>query len=147
MAPMMVLSRNPEDHADASILQLELDRSEEAPALARAAVTAFCSEHDIDPKTLATLTLLVSEIVTNAVLHPDVEQPTKIRLFARIEQGTIRVKVTDHGSGFTPTPRDPAQIRGGYGLHVLHKEASRWGVDVDGDTTVWFELAKRATDD
>jgi anti-sigma regulatory factor (Ser/Thr protein kinase) len=89
---------------------------------------------------LATLTLLVSEIVTNAVIHPDARPTDSIGFAARAYRGFVRVEVTDQGSGFTPTPRDPAQVGGGYGLYLLKQEARRWGVTQQDGITVWFEV-------
>ncbi len=141
----MSLTTERENQEDASVLRLALEQSPEAPALGRAAITGFLEHRGIDSTVLATLTLLVSEIVTNAVVHPDVDEPNKIDLYARITPELIRVEVTDRGSGFTPRPRDPAQIGGGYGLHLVDKASSRWGVDTGDDTTVWFELTTRPT--
>ena len=95
----------------------------------------------MDAAKLATLTLLVSEVVTNAVTHPDVEPPASIRLAARIASGRIRVEVTDEGSGCTPEPRDPSQPDRGYGLYLLEQQASAWGVERQSGNTVWFELS------
>ncbi len=127
-------------HAPAPALQLALAATEEAPSLARAAIVEFTDTRAIDTATLATLTLLVSELVTNAVIHSDVQPPADIRLVARVCRGVFRVEVTDRGTGFTPRPRDPGAAHRGYGLYLLEKEATRWGVDRLGGTTVWFEL-------
>ena len=126
---------------DCPVLRLELEQNQDAPSLARAAVVGFCQDRDFSPSTIATVTLLVSEIVTNAVIHPDVDPPGRIGLNARLHERTIRVEVIDQGRGFTPTPRDPNQLEGGFGLYLLEKEAARWGVDATPHTTVWFELA------
>lgn len=136
----MTVSTDRENPSDASILRLTLPRNSEAPAVARAAIATFSADRDIDTPTLATLTLLVSEIVTNAVIHPDMDEPNELRLNASIGGGLIRVEVTDGGGGFTPRPRDPARVGGGYGLYLLNKASSRWGVETRPNTTVWFEL-------
>lgn len=141
---MMSLSTEPGYHDKSCVLSLELAQDLDAPAQARAAITGFCAHRGIDPTTLATLTLLVSETVTNAVIHPDVDKPTTIGFYARVAPRLVAVKVTDHGRGFTPKPRDPAQIGGGYGLYLLDKTASRWGVETLHQTTVWFELTVSA---
>ena len=36
--------------------------------------------------------------------------------------------------------RDPMRTDGGYGLYLVEKVASRWGVDSTSPTKVWFEL-------
>jgi anti-sigma regulatory factor (Ser/Thr protein kinase) len=128
-------------HDEQSVLEIEFEQNREAPSLARAAIAEFTEDRDLDAATLATLTLLVSEVVTNAVTHPKVEPPGAIRLSARIGGAAIRVEVTDQGSGFTPQPRDPAKSDRGYGLFLLEHQSSAWGVERHGGTTVWFELS------
>jgi anti-sigma regulatory factor (Ser/Thr protein kinase) len=136
----MALARKPRDRADHSALALELEQNRQAPALARAALSGFLRERT-DAATLETLTLLVSEVVSNAVLHSDAPPASAIVLCARVlDHGRVRVEVTDRGSGFTPVARDPDR-NGGYGLYLLDKQATRWGVERDGGTRVWFELA------
>jgi anti-sigma regulatory factor (Ser/Thr protein kinase) len=126
----------------APILEINLERNPQAPSLARAAITGFLDGSDIDPGSLATLTLLVSEVVTNAVIHSDAPALSGILMSARrLDNDTMRVEVTDQGGGFTPAPRDPARPGGGYGLYLVEKEARRWGVDRQGGTRVWFETA------
>jgi anti-sigma regulatory factor (Ser/Thr protein kinase) len=136
----MTTSSRTQPHDERSVLELELEQSREAPSQARGAIAGFSENRDIDAATLATLTLLVSEIVTNAVTHPELETPGGIRLAARIAAGVIRVEVTDEGSGFTPRRRDPGRSDRGYGLYLLDKQASAWGVERHTGNTVWFEL-------
>ncbi len=50
--------------------------------------------------------------------------------------------MTDAGSGFSPKPRVPGTINEGYGLYLVDKAASNWGVDRDGGTRVWFEIPR-----
>jgi anti-sigma regulatory factor (Ser/Thr protein kinase) len=121
-------------------LLLDLDQSPEAPGLARAAISGLASDIDIESGKLATLKLLVSELVTNAVIHPQARRPSKISLRALLKDRMLRVEVTDRGNGFHPRPRDPRRRDGGYGLFLLEKQADRWGVEQDGGNTVWFEL-------
>ncbi|MGB9183739.1 MAG: ATP-binding protein [Solirubrobacteraceae bacterium] len=126
---------------DPPVLRLDLEPTSEAPSLARAAITGFCENLECARPILSTLVLLVSEVVTNAVLHPNLSEPAGILFWARIAEHEIRVEVTDHGNGFTPQPRDPNRADGGYGLYLVSKVASRWGVDRGNGTTVWFEVA------
>ena len=134
----------PEPSSAVPLLSLDLDQNREAPSLARAAVARFFEDPKIAETTRATLTLLVSEVVTNAVIHPDLGEPGEIQLRAGIANGVIRVEVTDQGSGFKPTPRDPTKSDEGYGLFLLDKQAMRWGVEQRSGTTVWFELIPQA---
>lgn len=129
-----------EGEEPAAVLQLVLESTREAPSIARAALAGFCQDRKLGSTALALLMLLVSEIVTNAVLHPAVGSTENIGFAVRAHTGFIRVEVTDQGNGFTPKPRDPAQLGGGYGLYLLDKEANHWGVNHQDGTTVWFEV-------
>jgi len=130
-----------QSHEDKPVLTLIVQHNTDCPALARAAVSAFCETRDIPDDTLATLKLLVSEVVTNAVTHPDLDRPANVRLLARVDQGIIRVEVIDDGSGFDPVAREASQSRSGLGLFLVENEAVRWGVDERGGNRVWFEVA------
>jgi anti-sigma regulatory factor (Ser/Thr protein kinase) len=88
--------------------------------------------------------LLVSEIVSNAVLHSPAPEDTSILLTTGVTEDAIRVTVTDMGDGFVPEPRGAETTHGGYGLYILEEAASRWGVDRIGGTRVWFELPRTA---
>jgi anti-sigma regulatory factor (Ser/Thr protein kinase) len=123
-----------------AVLSLSFERDRDAPSVARAAIVGFCEGRDLDSTVLATLTLLVSETVTNAVIHPDAGREERIGVVAQLHRDFVRVEVTDPGSGFTPRPRDPHQIGGGYGLYLVEQQARRWGVVHQGGSTVWFEV-------
>jgi anti-sigma regulatory factor (Ser/Thr protein kinase) len=132
------------DHHDPPALHVELEPGPGAPAEARAAIAEFSETHALATDTLATIMLLVSELVTNAVIHPEVRPPAEISLLARLAGTMIRVEITDQGTGFTPQGRDPARMDGGYGLYLLDKAATRWGIERRDGTTVWFEMPCQA---
>ncbi|MGO9489587.1 MAG: ATP-binding protein [Solirubrobacteraceae bacterium] len=133
----------PEPTGSSKSLRLELERSVRAPAIARAAVSEQLVEMGIDGSLGQTVVLLVSEVVSNAVRHSSAPPEEAISLDAIVTQGAVRIAVTDAGEGFTPRPRDPDRIGEGYGLYLLEEAASRWGVEQDRGTTVWFELARQ----
>lgn len=122
--------------------ELQLQRTVNAPAIARAAMTRRCEQLDLDGSLSQSLILLVSEVVSNAVRHSPADPAEPIELIASFGAATIRVTVTDAGDGFTPRPRDPGSTRDGYGLYLLEKVATCWGVESRGDTKVWFELPR-----
>jgi anti-sigma regulatory factor (Ser/Thr protein kinase) len=127
-------------------LQLAIERNVEAPGIARAAAAGLCQQARIDQSSCFTVVLLVSEVVTNAVLHSEAPVDAPIGLSISVGQDTVRVTVTDAGEGFTPRPRDPASREGGgYGLYLLEKSASRWGVSALDGTCVWLEVALAKT--
>jgi anti-sigma regulatory factor (Ser/Thr protein kinase) len=89
------------------------------------------------------LALVVSELVTNAVLHagPATEEP--VRLQVRLRPGRARIEVRDSGPGFDR----PAQINpdplavGGQGLLIVSALSDAWGVRRGPDgCTVWCEV-------
>lgn len=123
-------------------VELQLERTVNAPALARSEIASHCRELELDGVTCQSLILLVSEVVSNAVRHSADQTEAPVRLVATFGEQTIRVVVTDAGIGFTPRPRDPGRTHDGYGLYLLEKVATRWGVESRGDTKVWFELPR-----
>ncbi|MFC5728644.1 MULTISPECIES: ATP-binding protein [Nocardioides] len=82
--------------------------------------------------------LLVSEVVTNALMHAGTPIDFALSLF----DGTVRVEVSD-GAAHLPVRRDYGTMAGtGRGLQLLETLADQWGVDLTGDgKTVWFELS------
>jgi anti-sigma regulatory factor (Ser/Thr protein kinase) len=122
------------------VKHLTLRRSVQAPGLARSAMTELARELSLDGSLRQTLVLLVSEVVSNAVLHSRGPRDACVGLTAEIAGDALRVTVTDAGEGFIPSERDPERADGGYGLYLLEKAASRWGVEASAPTCVWFEL-------
>ncbi len=86
-------------------------------------------------------TLLVSEVVTNAVLHAG----TSIELRCRIDGGGLRLEVAD-GSPVIPSVRHyDANASTGRGLGLVATLASSWGIEANGHgKTVWFECSGKA---
>ena len=85
--------------------------------------------------------LLVSELVTNSVLHSAPAPRQEIEVILSLDEGVLRVDVSDAGVGFAHEPRTPeSSSESGWGLHLVSRVADRWGV-VDGSgARVWFEL-------
>lgn len=141
---VMELSRRPRGLENAPTLQIALACNPEAPWQARAAVVGLFGS-EISRSTLGTLTLLVSELVSNSVAHSGASPSSKILLrVVLLERGALRVEVTDRGRGFAPTPRDRNRQGGGYGLYLVDREATCWGVDPQDATRVWFEMPSGA---
>ena len=88
-----------------------------------------------------TVTLLATEIVGNAVRHAGLRSDQRIVFFARLSEDFARVEVADQGDGFDP---EAVQTEG-FGLRLLAKLASRWGVDCnERGCKVWFEIDRRS---
>ncbi|MGW2910676.1 ATP-binding protein [Streptomyces asoensis] len=100
-----------------------------------------------DEEALAeTLILLVSELVTNAVVHTGC--PAVLRLSlpgGTAEPSTVRLEVAD-SSGRAPVPRCAGdEATGGRGLALVDGLADRWGWSVEGaGKRIWCELDRCA---
>jgi anti-sigma regulatory factor (Ser/Thr protein kinase) len=89
------------------------------------------------------LLLLTCELVNNSVLHGHAGEKDMIEIELRRTKAGVRAEVTDPGPGFAPTERDrDLEDPGGWGLVLVQSIAKRWGVERDGGTRVWFELAR-----
>ncbi len=93
----------------------------------------------LDPDLDHTVSLLATELVVNSVRH--VPGSTPIRLEATLTDGFAHVEIIDVGPGFDPEIRHETD---GFGLRLVDKLASRWGVERSaGETRVWFEVDRR----
>ena len=126
-------------------IELELARQPSAPGRARAELREAIAER-LNEFDRSTLTLLTSELVTNAVIHPDPRAGGPVGLRITAYSDLIRVEVTDAGAGFdlAALPRRPREA-GGHGLVVVDGLSSRWGTrrtPIQGGEgfCVWFEL-------
>jgi anti-sigma regulatory factor (Ser/Thr protein kinase) len=86
------------------------------------------------------LRLLISEVVTNAVLHGGVDVDEVVEMRATITAGAVRVEVRDQGHGFDPHPRPEPRAVGGLGMVVLDRMSRSWGIERDPEFAVWFEV-------
>lgn len=122
------------DEDDSSI---PLPPSANAPAIAR----TFVEERsgDLAPALVDDALVLVSELVTNAVLHGQPEIRLRLR---RIPPG-IGVAVSDEGDDLDQVrPSHPsARATSGRGLAIVDTLAADWGVQAGTPgKVVWFEL-------
>ncbi|MEV8633530.1 ATP-binding protein [Streptosporangium sp. NPDC051023] len=88
--------------------------------------------------------LLVSEVVTNSVVHSASGEGGKVAMTVALGSGTVLVEVSDAGSGAsTPHVRNDPQAENGRGMFLVDLLASRWGIRDgarSGRRTVWFEV-------
>jgi len=86
----------------------------------------------------ADATLVVSEMVTNALVHCDGE----VRLTIAMNPGCLRIEVWDGDGAAMPQLREVQLDReGGRGLHIMQAVCSAWGYHRDGTgKTVWAEM-------
>ncbi len=118
---------------------LELMLAPDPASVARARTEVMDALPELGADRNATMRLLISELVTNALRHGDRAGPVELHASWN---DVVRVEVIDRGDGFTPVPRaGPPEDPGGYGLFLVGSLADRWGVENDPCTTVWFELS------
>jgi anti-sigma regulatory factor (Ser/Thr protein kinase) len=89
------------------------------------------------------LSLIVSELVTNSVLHAGLTTHDTVALHVDHGNDRVRLAVHDGGPGFTPSPPndDPDTARGN-GLVIAAALSDSWGVDCNANgCTVWCEVA------
>jgi serine/threonine-protein kinase RsbW len=133
------------DELGAEPLSIALPRDSDAPAIARRWAVAVTA-NVIDGDRQGDLELLVSELVSNAVLHGTGE----VRLVLRRDGNCVRAEVSDE-SPDVPTRLAATGSHGGFGVRLLAQLAESWGVhrhdngsDGDGGVpagkTVWFRI-------
>lgn len=128
---------------DGRPLDLRLPATAGAIGSARHAVDQLARA--LHPDRLDDLRLLVSEVVTNGLRHGGAAGEDWIGLSLSLEGDVVRVEVTDPGPGFDAALREvEPDATGGWGLYLVDRLATRWGVERGTRTKVWFELAGAA---
>jgi diguanylate cyclase (GGDEF)-like protein/PAS domain S-box-containing protein len=126
----------------AVVMRLELEANEDAPRIARAAVNDL--RPDVDDDVLERVTLLASEVVTNAVRFSG---GAEVRVEIWRSGSTVAVVTSDDGPGFSPVPLPGtiagAESDGGFGLPLLDTLSEAWGSGTADDSWVWFEVSPR----
>ena len=83
------------------------------------------------------VTLLVSEMVTNAVLHAR----TEVHLSIEHDAAGIRVEVSDLSPAAPAVRHFTQQAATGRGMKLVEQLADRWGTEPLPDgKVVWFEV-------
>jgi anti-sigma regulatory factor (Ser/Thr protein kinase) len=112
----------------------------EAPSIARAAVGRVLRGRLGGTRHHEAL-LLVSEVVSNSVLHGGADADETIELSISVTADRVRVDVTDPAGGFEPPDYPVDELRvAGRGLPVVHAVAQAWGVEPSPSGRLWFEL-------
>ena len=100
-------------------------------------------EEMVAPEKLRNLRLLVSELMTNAVMHGGLSEDEQIGLRVVVEDRLVRVEVHDGGPSLEKMPSEeppPPEQLDGRGLYLVQMLSDRWGVEPDGLVCVWFEI-------
>ncbi|MGC5563173.1 ATP-binding protein [Streptomyces sp. FR-108] len=123
---------------------LHLTNDPRAPRIARHTVRTALHGYGHAPELIDTVTLLTSELVSNAVQHSD--GPVTVRL--RTRHGVVRVGVMDNHPELPDPLPCTADQDFGRGLFLIDALADTWGrypltarSRTTGWKVVWFELA------
>jgi two-component sensor histidine kinase len=84
--------------------------------------------------------LMVSELVSNSIRHAPPEPDGGIVLKLDVDDAKARAAVIDGGRRFdferaTFDPKTPH-----FGLMLVDQLANRWGLSLEGEKAVWFEI-------
>ncbi len=118
---------------------IDLPPERSAAAQARRFAREVSASWGLLPEVIDDVELLVSELVTNAVLHAH----SAARLTIEHFDDRIRVTVAD-SSAAPPRLRDYGpEAATGRGVFLVDRLAHQWGVETDDDAgkRVWFEVA------
>ena len=121
--------------------EISLDPAPTAVTTARTEVTQRLAAR-LGKRALEDVRLLVTELITNALRHGALNPGDHVSVRASLDDGIVRIEVTDPGRDGNVAPRDPGPRGGGYGLFLVEQLANRWGVERHDGTTVWCELAR-----
>jgi anti-sigma regulatory factor (Ser/Thr protein kinase) len=123
-------------------MTIELRGGPAAVGAARHAIEELAVQEEL-PR-VDDLRLLVSELVTNSVLHGGAGPDDHVRVHVERPDSSVRVEVCDDGDGWgdqlRSTSVESEQPAGGWGLMLVRALADRWGVRAGEHTCVWFEL-------
>ena len=122
----------------AEVVERSLELGPEAPAAAR----RLAGDISLDEGARARLELILSELVTNSVVHArdDLDGALDVRL--RRETELVRGEVCGDGPHFDWAPHEPDLGEpGGLGLMIVDKLTERWGICTNAQVCVWFECA------
>lgn len=125
-------------------LHLTLHATSAAPGLARQGARGFLSG-TLTSTDLNDVLLMLTELVTNAVRHAILPAAGFVDVHVALAPERLRIEVRDGGRGFTVAEAlsNPLSA-GGYGLVILDRASSRWGVSGASPHCVWFELDREA---
>ena len=126
---------------DGQVLHFRLRGGRDAVPSARRILERLAGKYELP--SFGDLRLLVSELVTNSVVHASAGPDDWLELRVRGRDGALRVEVCDESGDWEPVSRDAALDEpGGWGLFIVERLSDRWGVSQNGETCVWFELER-----
>jgi anti-sigma regulatory factor (Ser/Thr protein kinase) len=122
------------------VTEFQVPGGPRAPESARAKLTESLGDRVHEP-VVNDLRLLVSELVTNCVLHGGATGDGAITVRTLVGDHAIRTEVCHDGPSFVPPTDEPdLDSPGGLGLFLVEQMSAAWGIAEGSETCVWFEL-------
>lgn len=126
--------------------EVMVDHAPSSAAVARRELGRDLARRGLRPELVQDATLLVSELIGNAVRYGRPLPGGVLRIAWTVEPDCVLLKVTDAGGAGVPRSREagPSDVRG-RGLAIVDTLARKWGVEryengVGPVSTVWVEL-------
>jgi|tagenome__1003787_1003787.scaffolds.fasta_scaffold20092802_1 anti-sigma regulatory factor (Ser/Thr protein kinase) len=129
------------DESD-QVLELALPPVSASAGAARRALGEYCTKHEAPADLREFGELVISELVTNAVVHAR----TPFLVWAEYDAGELTIAVAD-GASAVPRllPFDDGLRQGGRGMAVVDELGGRWGlVKTDLGKIVWVTIPGQA---
>ena len=128
----------------ADVTEFEIAGGPRAPLSARAKVSESL-DASLERPVVDNVRLLVSELVTNCVLHGGADDGMTIRVRSSVAHGSVRTEVCHDGPSFAgPNATPDLDSPGGLGLFLVEQMSEAWGIAGTDETCVWFELGRAA---
>ncbi|WSL08403.1 ATP-binding protein [Streptomyces sp. NBC_01288] len=132
--------------AEPRSLQVRYRRYRPSVPVARAKARDLAKEWSLAPHLADFLEWVVTELVTNAVIHGRATRGSRVSVAYHLDDDLLRVEVRDAASGsvrVSPSDYPDGEVApGGRGLQIVAALANDWGVEprVIGKS-VWAEIA------
>jgi anti-sigma regulatory factor (Ser/Thr protein kinase) len=126
-----------------TLAEIAVPAGSRAPGAARM-IVRHCLSGLVTHRILHDAELLVSELVTNCVVHGELSAGQSVVVSIHVAADTLRFEIDNPGTAGVVASTPPADRgrHGGFGLVVVDVLAARWGVSRGASTNVWFELSR-----
>lgn len=123
--------------------QVALFADTKAPGAARTFLE-MCAGELLPDRLLSDARLVVTELVTNSLVHGCLDGRDAVVVRIRIDADSLRLEVVNPGvAGEIVETNGGSPDRGrGYGLALVTRLSTAWGVLRSEDTRVWVEMAR-----
>jgi len=124
------------------LIDIRVPCDDRAPAAVRQALAGL----RVSKGKIGDLTLIASELITNAVLHSGCTTEDELELLLEWTDGHLRLSVLDPGrtGKSAKLAMDEQRASGGVGLFLVEQLASQWGAERSERYRVWAEVPLRS---